>query len=192
VGPLTEWSARRAWPRHRTTHPVGPDVESAGRRLTDPPIDLHLFRVPTCNTTVVTLMVNSAVMFAASLFTAQYLQLVLGRSPAQAGLWTLPGVIAVLAGSQQAPRLLRWGNPNAPMVAGTLGGGVAVSRDLPAEAGGVLLEAARGAFGDGYLAFAGIDAALMLVAAGVLAAVVGGMAPPRGHHGLGAHGAEAA
>jgi MFS transporter, DHA2 family, multidrug resistance protein len=59
---------------------------------------------------------------------------------------------------------------------GTLGGAVAVSRDLPAEAGGVLLEAARGAFGDGYLAFAGIGAALMLVAAGVLTAVVRGMA----------------
>jgi len=54
---------------------------------------------------------------------------------------------------------------------GTLGGALAVSRDLPAEAGGVLLEAARGAFGDGYLAFAVISAVRMLAAATLLTAV---------------------
>jgi dihydrofolate reductase len=40
----------------------------------------------------------------------------------------------------------------------------------------IIGSATRGAFGDGYLAFAGISAALMLVAAGVLTAVVRGMA----------------
>jgi MFS transporter, DHA2 family, multidrug resistance protein len=251
------------------------------RRLADPLVDLRLFRVPTFNATVVTLILNSAVMFAASFFSAQYLQLVLGLSPAQAGLWTLPGVVAVVLSSQLAPRLLRWGSPTALMAFGalvcaagfvvltqapagglpvvvagsvvaalgagpiatlanaaivgaapperagaaaaisqssvdlsgslgmavlgsvgvavyrsamvgvtplglpsdaveaarsTLGGAVAVARDLPAGAGGVLVEAARGAFGDGYLAFAGIGAVLMLVAAAALAAVLRGTA----------------
>lgn len=90
------------------------------RQLAHPLIDLDLFRAPTFNATVVTLTLNSAVMFAASFFTAQYLQLVLGLSPAQAGLWTVPGVLAVLASSQLAPRLLRWGTPTALMVAGSL------------------------------------------------------------------------
>jgi DHA2 family multidrug resistance protein-like MFS transporter len=104
------------------------------RQLAHPLIDLHLFRVPTFNATVVTLTLNAAVMFAASFFTAQYLQLVLGLSPAQAGLWTLPGVIAVLASSQLAPRLLRWGNPNALMVTGSLvcAVGFAVLTQVPA------------------------------------------------------------
>lgn len=74
----------------------------------------------------------------------------------------------------------------------TLGGAVAASRDLPAGAGGVLLEAARGAFGDGYLAFAVISAVLMLVAAGVLTAVVRGTARRAGAAPSAPHGAKAA
>ena len=88
------------------------------QQLAHPLIDLHLFRIPTFNVTVVTLTLNSAVMFAASFFTAQYLQLVLGLSPMRAGLWTLPGVIAVLFSSRLAPRLLGWSSPNALMVGG--------------------------------------------------------------------------
>jgi DHA2 family multidrug resistance protein-like MFS transporter len=104
------------------------------RRLAHPLIDLQLFRAPAFNATVVTLTLNSAVMFAASFFTAQYLQLVLGLSPAQAGLWTVPGVLAVLASSQLAPRLLRWATPTALMVAGSLvcAGGFAVLTQAPA------------------------------------------------------------
>jgi MFS transporter, DHA2 family, multidrug resistance protein len=72
----------------------------------------------------------------------------------------------------------------------TLGGALVVSRDLPADASGVLLEAARDAFGNGYLAFAVISAVLMLAAAAVLTAVVRGMArragtAPSAPHGTG-------
>jgi DHA2 family multidrug resistance protein-like MFS transporter len=90
------------------------------RRLADPLIDLRLFRVPTFNATVVTLTVNAAVMFAASFFTAQYLQLVLGLPPARAGLLTVPAVVAVTVSSQLAPRLVRWASPNTLMVLGSL------------------------------------------------------------------------
>src|SRR5262249_15366939 len=41
------------------------------------------------------------------LFVAQYLQLVLGLSPLEAGLWSLPSAGGVIIGSNLAPRLLR-------------------------------------------------------------------------------------
>jgi MFS transporter, DHA2 family, multidrug resistance protein len=39
------------------------------------------------------------------LFVAQYLQLVVGLSPLQAGLWSLPSAGAFIVGSQFAPRV---------------------------------------------------------------------------------------
>jgi len=51
----------------------------------------------------------------------------------------------------------------------TLGGAVAVARDLPTTTSASLLEASRGAFGDAYLAFAVVSAVLMVAAAAVLA-----------------------
>jgi DHA2 family multidrug resistance protein-like MFS transporter len=63
-------------------------------------------------------------------------------------------------------------SPDAAAVArSTLGGAVAIARDLPATMGATLLEAARGAFGDAYLAFAIVSAVLMVAAAAVLALV---------------------
>ena len=42
-------------------------------------------------------------MFGTFLFIAQYLQLVLGLSPLEAGLWTLPSSLAFVAGSMLTP-----------------------------------------------------------------------------------------
>src|SRR5690606_21452576 len=53
-----------------------------------------------------------------SLLTAQYLQLVLGLSPLQAGLWTLPPSIAVIAGFMAAPLLARRIRPGLLIAAG--------------------------------------------------------------------------
>ena len=47
------------------------------------------------------------VAFGYFLFVAQYLQLVLGLSPLEAGLWTLPSAIAFIVGSMVAPRIVR-------------------------------------------------------------------------------------
>jgi hypothetical protein len=44
-----------------------------------------------------------------------------------------------------------------------------VARDLPTNTGALLLEAARGAFGEAYIAFAIASAVLMVAAAAVLA-----------------------
>ena len=43
------------------------------------------------------------IAFGTFLFIAQYLQLVLGMSPLEAGLWTAPSGLAFIAGSMLAP-----------------------------------------------------------------------------------------
>jgi MFS transporter, DHA2 family, multidrug resistance protein len=75
------------------------------RHLTYPLIDLRLFREPVFSATLVMFSLNAFVMFASSFFNAQYLQLVLGLSPLQAGLWTLTGAISVTASSMLTPVL---------------------------------------------------------------------------------------
>ncbi len=248
------------------------------RRLAYPLVDFRLFRVPAFSATLAIFMLNAFVMFAASFFTAQYFQLVVGLSPLQAGLWTLPAAISVITGSMLAPTLVRWAPRTVVMVAGllvcalgfavlalvgigglpvlvagsvvtglgagplvalvpdaivgaapheragsaasisstsaefggalgiavlgsigafvyrlviagavpsgvptqaaqvaigTLGGAVAVSRDLPPHVGAALVHAARGAFSQGFVTVAVISAALMIMAATMMAAVAG-------------------
>jgi DHA2 family multidrug resistance protein-like MFS transporter len=77
------------------------------RTLSDPMIDLALFRVPAFNAALV---VNFLAIFVAVgyfLFVAQYLQLVAGLTPFQAGLLSLPSAIAFIVGSQAAPRIVQ-------------------------------------------------------------------------------------
>jgi MFS transporter, DHA2 family, multidrug resistance protein len=47
------------------------------------------------------------VAFGAAVFIAQYLQLVVGLSPLEAGLWSLPGAGGFIAGSLLTPVLVR-------------------------------------------------------------------------------------
>ena len=89
------------------------------RRLADPLIDLGLFRVPAFSASLATYTVGIFCGFGLFLFIAQYLQLVLGLSPLQAGLWSLPGAISFIFGSNLAPRIVRWIRP-AFVVAGGL------------------------------------------------------------------------
>ena len=77
------------------------------RTLSDPLIDLDLFRNRAFSTSVATMAVGVLVVFAQLFFIAQYLQLVLGLSPLQAGLWTLPGAAAFTIGSNLSPRIVR-------------------------------------------------------------------------------------
>jgi DHA2 family multidrug resistance protein-like MFS transporter len=87
-------------------------------RLADPMIDLRLFRVPKFTAS---LAVNVLAIFVAVgyfLFVAQYLQLVLGLSPLQAGLWSLPSAIGFIVGSNVAPRIVRTIRPAYLMGAG--------------------------------------------------------------------------
>jgi DHA2 family multidrug resistance protein-like MFS transporter len=252
------------------------------RGLAEPLIDVGLFRVPAFSAALVVFVLNAVVMFGASFFSAQYLQLVLGLSPLRAGLLTLPGAISVTAGTMVAPALARRARPAEVMTGGllvcatgflvlalvgygglpflvagsvltalgagplvtlvpdaivgaapperagaaasisstaaefggalglavlgsvgvfvyrsamagagagtalvgvpaeaagtareTLGGAVAVARRLAPDAGGALLEAARGAYAVAFVDVALICAVLMVVAAGVMAAAAG-------------------
>jgi DHA2 family multidrug resistance protein-like MFS transporter len=74
------------------------------RRLAEPLIDLRLFQIPTFNVSLATNVLAVFVAVGYFLFVAQYLQLVLGLSPLQAGLWSLPSAAGFIVGSNVAPR----------------------------------------------------------------------------------------
>jgi len=76
------------------------------RRLKDPLIDLRLFRIPIFNVALATNLLAVFVVIGYFLFVAQYLQLVLGLTPLQAGVWSLPSAIGFIAGSNLAPRFV--------------------------------------------------------------------------------------
>jgi DHA2 family multidrug resistance protein-like MFS transporter len=76
------------------------------RRLADPLIDLCLFRIPAFNVSLATNVLAVFVAVGYFLFVAQYLQLVLGLSPLQAGLSSLPSAMGFVVGSNLAPRFV--------------------------------------------------------------------------------------
>jgi MFS transporter, DHA2 family, multidrug resistance protein len=88
-------------------------------RLADPLIDLQLFRSRRFNASLASNTLSLAIAFGIFLFIAQYLQLVLGLSPLEAGLWTVPSAGGFIAGSLLAPFLVRFIRP-AFVVAGGL------------------------------------------------------------------------
>ncbi len=87
--------------------------------LADPLIDLRLFKIPAFSASLATYTLGIFVSFGTFLFIAQYLQLVMGLSPSQAGLWSVPGAIAFVIASNVAPRIVRSVRP-AYVVAGGL------------------------------------------------------------------------
>jgi MFS transporter, DHA2 family, multidrug resistance protein len=92
------------------------------RRLPDPMIDVGLFRLRAFNAALATNFLAIFVAIGYFLFVAQYLQLVAGMSPLQAGLWSLPEAFAFIVGSQLAPRVLHDVRP-----ASVIAGGLAVA-----------------------------------------------------------------
>ncbi|MDX3642267.1 MFS transporter [Streptomyces sp. MB09-02B] len=75
------------------------------KTLPDPLVDLQLFRERTFSVSAVLLTLGILVMAGSQLFTLQYLQLVQGLSPLQAGLWSLPNAAGLMAGAMTAPAL---------------------------------------------------------------------------------------
>ena len=88
------------------------------RQLSEPLIDLALFTAPAFSASVAINAFSFFVMFGVFLFTAQYMQLVLGLSPLWAGLWTVPSSLAFMAGSMLTPMFLRRVRPAFLMAAG--------------------------------------------------------------------------
>ena len=77
------------------------------RRLADPLVDLSLFRSLAFSASLGVNTLGFFIAFGTFLFIAQYLQLVLGLSPLEAGLWTAPSGIAFVAGSMLTPLFAR-------------------------------------------------------------------------------------
>ncbi|HMC57009.1 MAG TPA: MFS transporter [Gemmatimonadaceae bacterium] len=75
--------------------------------LEDPLIDLRLFRLPGFRAALVLYGGAIFLQFGGFLFLAQYLQLVLGLSPLEGGLWSVPWAIGFIAGSLVTPPLSR-------------------------------------------------------------------------------------
>ncbi|MFE0016065.1 MFS transporter [Mesorhizobium sp. NPDC059054] len=75
------------------------------RRLADPIVDLALFRSPAFSIALAVNLAGFFFMFSIFFFVPQYLQLVVGLSPLEAGLWTLPSGIAFIAGSLLSPAI---------------------------------------------------------------------------------------
>jgi DHA2 family multidrug resistance protein-like MFS transporter len=79
--------------------------------LANPLLDLRLFSNRAFSASVAINTLGVFVVFGGFLYIAQYLQLVLGLSPLLAGLWSLPGAVAVIITSNLAPIIVRRTRP---------------------------------------------------------------------------------
>jgi DHA2 family multidrug resistance protein-like MFS transporter len=89
--------------------------------LTNPLLDLRLFRRPAVATALAIYAVDFFVGFGILIIVAQYLQLVLQLAPLQAGLWSTPVGFGFVAGSLLTSPALKLARP-----AYVLGGGLAL------------------------------------------------------------------
>ncbi len=87
------------------------------QRLENPMIDVSLFAVRSFNSALTVNFFAIFMMVGYFIFVFQYLQLVLGLSPLEAGLWGLPGAAGFVVTSQMTPRLAHRVTP--PQLVGT-------------------------------------------------------------------------
>jgi MFS transporter, DHA2 family, multidrug resistance protein len=120
-------------------------------RLADPLIDLRLFRVPAFSGALTANTLGFFVNFGIAVFIAQYLQLVLGLSPLEAGLWTVPWAGGFIVGSMLTPVIVRRISP-----ASAIAGGLALA-----------------AFGFGLLAQVSGDSSLATLVTGSVVLALG-------------------
>ena len=139
------------------------------RTLADPLVDLSLFASRTFSGSLATLTLSLFVTFGTFLFVAQYLQLVLGLSPLQAGLWTLPSACGLVAGSMLTPVLARRARPGRVMAGGL----------VLAAAGFGLLTLVDGTGGLGVVVAGSVVFSMGVAPVGTLATdLIIGSAPP--------------
>jgi DHA2 family multidrug resistance protein-like MFS transporter len=122
---------------------VGAVFVDRQRRLAAPMIDLALFRRPAFRLALGANMLGFAVVFGIEVFVAQYFQLVLGYSPFEAGLWSVPGAAAFVVGAQLTPPLAARVCPPVVMLGGIVVAiaGVALLTQVDATHGPGLLVA---------------------------------------------------
>jgi DHA2 family multidrug resistance protein-like MFS transporter len=80
-------------------------------RLADPMIDLQLLRDRVFSAALTVNFLTVFVMVGYFLFVAQYLQLVLGMSPLEAGVWSVPSALGFIIASNSLPWLQRRFSP---------------------------------------------------------------------------------
>jgi DHA2 family multidrug resistance protein-like MFS transporter len=97
---------------------VGAVFLARQRRIPDPFVDLRLFRRSVFSAALATNVFGVFVAFGAYIFISQYLQLVLGLTPLEAGLWTLPWSAGNVLGSFLTPALARRFPPATVMAGG--------------------------------------------------------------------------
>jgi len=105
------------------------------RALAHPLIDLRLFRSRAFSASLAVYLLGTLVAFGAYIYIAQYLQLVLGLPPLQAGLATVPSMAAFVVGSMLVPVIARRVRPWSLMAAGLVL--AAVGFGVLAQAGGL-------------------------------------------------------
>ncbi|WP_439497531.1 MFS transporter [Bosea sp. (in: a-proteobacteria)] len=75
-------------------------------RLKEPLVDLALFASRAFSASLTINVLGFFIAFSSFLFVGQYLQLVLGMRPLEAGLWSLPSAFGFIIGSMLAPRIV--------------------------------------------------------------------------------------
>jgi DHA2 family multidrug resistance protein-like MFS transporter len=91
------------------------------RTLAQPLLDLSLFLRPAFSAALLSNTLTTFVMFGVFFFVSQYLQLTLGLSPLTAALWSLPGLVAMTAGTMVVvPRLAARHHAGSVMAGGAL------------------------------------------------------------------------
>ncbi|QGV82454.1 MFS transporter [Streptomyces ficellus] len=94
------------------------------RRLTDPMLDLKLFSDRAFSASLGTLTLTLFAMSGVFFFLSQYMQMVLGLTPFQAGLWTLPQAGAMVVVAALTPGLVQRVRPAYVMAGGLVVGAV--------------------------------------------------------------------
>lgn len=77
------------------------------KQLADPLIDVSLFKRTTFSAALAVNLLGLFTVLGTFFFITQYVQLVLGFGPLEAGLWLAPSGVAFAAGSMLAPALVR-------------------------------------------------------------------------------------
>jgi DHA2 family multidrug resistance protein-like MFS transporter len=99
---------------------IGTAFARRQRRLSDPMIDLRLFKRPIFTAALCVNIIGIFAAFGSFLFITQHLQLVLGMGPLEAGLWLVPCGIVFVAGSVLAPVAVRRYQPSTVLTCGFL------------------------------------------------------------------------
>jgi DHA2 family multidrug resistance protein-like MFS transporter len=143
-------------------------------RVADPLLDLRLFRNRVFTATLASMLLAAGAMAGTFLLLSQYVQSVLGLTPAMTGVWLLPIGLSIALGSQIAAPLSRRISRTA-----AIGGGLTIG-----AVGFVLITQVHPGGGFDRLSLAVLGGALVHVGAGPLFAlgafmVVGSVPPER-------------